>query len=182
MNASNCHPWSEDVKVLLMELGCCKFILCTLYVFFLKRQLTRTLETTIFEKIKHTQRYLSKSKEYRKLISDTDDGKQAWNKLKTRFEPSTRARIVALLDEFFSSSGKNTYSGKINQISGDSAEAYRIEIKIPDSYNEVQKSPLRDKSQKAMEDEMQVIQDRYVWNLLPKSQPKSFKRCMGLHT
>ncbi|GBN70450.1 hypothetical protein AVEN_130001-1 [Araneus ventricosus] len=47
--------------------------------------------------------YLSISKECRKLISDTDDGKQAWLKLKTRFEPSTRARIVALLDEYFSS-------------------------------------------------------------------------------
>ncbi|GBL94684.1 hypothetical protein AVEN_83997-1 [Araneus ventricosus] len=105
LNALNYHSWSEDAKVLLMEKGCWKFILGT------ESPLSeRTTEKDIQDnKVKirkdrvYSTLYFSISKEYRKLISDTDDGPKAWIKLKPNVKPSSRARIIALLDEFFNS-------------------------------------------------------------------------------
>ena len=45
--------------------------------------------------------YQSLSKEYRPLISSTTDGAVAWKILSDHFEPTTRARIIQLLDDFF---------------------------------------------------------------------------------
>ncbi|GBM36392.1 hypothetical protein AVEN_234783-1 [Araneus ventricosus] len=41
-------------------------------------------------------------KTHRPLISDTEDARQAWEKLKQLFRPESRARAVALTDAFFS--------------------------------------------------------------------------------
>ncbi|GFY00927.1 retrovirus-related Pol polyprotein from transposon TNT 1-94 [Trichonephila clavipes] len=44
----------------------------------------------------------SVSNEFKSLISGTTDGAEAWKILRKHFEPTTRARIIQLLDEFFS--------------------------------------------------------------------------------
>ncbi|GFU03051.1 retrovirus-related Pol polyprotein from transposon TNT 1-94 [Trichonephila clavipes] len=41
------------------------------------------------------------SKEFKSLISGTTDGAEAWKILREHFEPTTKARIIQLLDEFF---------------------------------------------------------------------------------
>ncbi|GFU91904.1 uncharacterized protein TNCV_3192881 [Trichonephila clavipes] len=43
---------------------------------------------------------LSVSNEFKPLISGTTDGAEAWKILREHFEPTTRARIIQLLDEF----------------------------------------------------------------------------------
>ncbi|GBM24295.1 hypothetical protein AVEN_158858-1 [Araneus ventricosus] len=46
--------------------------------------------------------YLNTEKTHRPLISDTEDARQAWGKLKQHFRPESRARAVSLTDAFFS--------------------------------------------------------------------------------
>lgn len=50
----------------------------------------------------YTLIYRNVSNELKPLISSTTDGAEAWQILEKYFEPSTRARIVQLLDDFFS--------------------------------------------------------------------------------
>lgn len=49
----------------------------------------------------YTLIYQNISDEYKPMISSTTDGAEAWIILKHHFEPTTRARIIQLLDEFF---------------------------------------------------------------------------------
>ncbi|GBL99348.1 hypothetical protein AVEN_206767-1 [Araneus ventricosus] len=46
--------------------------------------------------------YLSIEKEFRILISDADDGAQAWGILQKHFRPDSRASVISLTDEFLS--------------------------------------------------------------------------------
>ncbi|GBL83002.1 hypothetical protein AVEN_165240-1 [Araneus ventricosus] len=49
----------------------------------------------------YTLVYQALSPEFNPLISQTTDGAEAWRILKNHFEPTTRARVIRLLDEFF---------------------------------------------------------------------------------
>ncbi|GBN65093.1 Retrovirus-related Pol polyprotein from transposon TNT 1-94 [Araneus ventricosus] len=49
----------------------------------------------------YTLIYQSLGPEFKPLISQTTDGAEAWRILKKHFEPTTRARVIQLLDEFF---------------------------------------------------------------------------------
>ncbi|GBM70049.1 hypothetical protein AVEN_249190-1 [Araneus ventricosus] len=86
LNASNYHSWSEDVNVLFMAKGCYKFILDTEPPLSEKATDKDIRDCNLRIDRAYSTLYLSISKDYRKLISDIDDGKQAWIKLKTRFE------------------------------------------------------------------------------------------------
>ncbi|XP_055947125.1 uncharacterized protein LOC129980766 [Argiope bruennichi] len=99
----NYNSWKRDLKVLLMEKGFWEFIIGTAkpcpddvsdrdkHVYELRKQ---RAYTTI---------YMGVERKYQTLISDTEDGKIAWETLKENFEPISRARLASLIDGFFSS-------------------------------------------------------------------------------
>jgi hypothetical protein len=96
----NYTSWKKDVKVLLLDRGCWNFIAGT----------AKPLEEDCSERDKrefewrknraYTTIYQSIERKYQTLIADTEDGKTAWETLKTNFEPSSRARLAGLVDEF----------------------------------------------------------------------------------
>lgn len=100
--SDNYATWAEDIKVLLLDRHCWGFIKGT------EEKLPETASSK--ERKDYNQRkdraystiYLSISPEYRTLISDIEDGKEAWLRLQQHFKPNTRARLIGLLDEFFS--------------------------------------------------------------------------------
>lgn len=102
LSSDNYATWAEDIKVLLLDRHCWGFVKGT------EEKLPDT--ATSKEKTDYNQRkdkaystiYLSISPEYRTLISDIEDGKEAWLRLQQHFKPNTRARLIGLLDEFFS--------------------------------------------------------------------------------
>ncbi|GBM32501.1 hypothetical protein AVEN_156595-1 [Araneus ventricosus] len=51
----------------------------------------------------YTTIYMGVERKYQALIADTEDGKTAWDTLKANFEPSSRARLASLVDDFFNS-------------------------------------------------------------------------------
>lgn len=49
----------------------------------------------------YTTIYQGVERQFLTLIADTTDGKAAWETLKRNFEPTTRARLASLIDEFY---------------------------------------------------------------------------------
>ncbi|GFU15718.1 CCHC-type domain-containing protein [Nephila pilipes] len=49
----------------------------------------------------YSEIFLNVEEDLQALISTTTSGEEAWTILKNHFEPITRARVAALLDEFF---------------------------------------------------------------------------------
>ncbi|GBM20492.1 hypothetical protein AVEN_256389-1 [Araneus ventricosus] len=50
----------------------------------------------------YTTIYMKVSPQYRTIIEGLTNGAEAWKKLKSRFQPDSRARVMALKHEFFS--------------------------------------------------------------------------------
>ncbi|CAL1279171.1 unnamed protein product [Larinioides sclopetarius] len=102
LNNTNFASWLDDIKVVLMEKNLWR--------------ITDGSEVSPEEKLfpkeyadfqvrknkAYATIYLNIEKEYRILISEVDDGAQAWEILQKHFRPDSRARVVALTDEFFS--------------------------------------------------------------------------------
>lgn len=103
LNFTNWFTWKTDVKVCLLHHGAWQYIESS-DVVDEKPTAETSKETTDvnLRKIRaYTIIYQHVSPELRPLISATTDGKIAWNILHEHFEPSTRARVIQLLDEFF---------------------------------------------------------------------------------
>ncbi|GBO44772.1 hypothetical protein AVEN_147963-1 [Araneus ventricosus] len=100
LDDSNYTSWKEDMKVVLMDRGCWSFIIedkpCP-------EQATER-ERFEYDWRKHrcyTTIYQGIERKFLPLIRHTTDGKEAWNILKTNFEPTSKARLAVLIDEFF---------------------------------------------------------------------------------
>lgn len=103
LNSTNYATWAADAKVLLMDRNAWDIV---------QGKETKPDATTVSSKeVKdfnlrynraYTTIYLSISPEYRTLIEDISDGKEAWERLQKHFKPESRARLVQLLDQFFS--------------------------------------------------------------------------------
>lgn len=79
--------------------------------------------------------------------------------------------------DLFDFSGKNTFSGKISELNSESdIEASNIEIEIPKNYRDCLKVNERTSWLKAMEDEIQMMKSRDVWELVP---PQKDKKIIG---
>ncbi|GBM94387.1 hypothetical protein AVEN_18417-1, partial [Araneus ventricosus] len=100
LDGSNYTSWKEDMKVVLMDRGCWSFIVednpCP----------EQATEKEKFEYDWRKQRcyttiYQGIERKFLPLIRYTTDGKEAWNILKTNFEPTSKARLAVLIDEFF---------------------------------------------------------------------------------
>lgn len=102
LNNNNYSTWREDIRVMLMEKGCWRIVSG-------EEEAPKEGES---EKIKRTfsQRtdkaystiYLHIEKEYRPLISNSQDPVTAWSCLEEHFRPDSRARVVGLTDDYFS--------------------------------------------------------------------------------
>ncbi|GBN95690.1 hypothetical protein AVEN_125273-1 [Araneus ventricosus] len=71
LDGSNYTSWKEDMKVVLMDRGCWSFII---------------------EEDKPCPEQATEKEKF---------NKEAWNILKTNFEPTSKARLAVLIDEFF---------------------------------------------------------------------------------
>ncbi|GBM35522.1 hypothetical protein AVEN_52809-1 [Araneus ventricosus] len=101
LDGSNYTSWKEDMKVVLMDRGCWSFIIekdkpCP----------EQATEKEKFEYVWRKQRcyttiYQGIERKFLPLIRHTTDGKEAWNILKSNFEPTSKARLAVLIDEFF---------------------------------------------------------------------------------
>ncbi|GFV23396.1 uncharacterized protein TNCV_4781081 [Trichonephila clavipes] len=90
--------------------------------------------------------YQSVSNEFKPLISDTTDGAEAWKILREHFETTTRARIIQLLDEFFSTgyvSGENLglficrvkrSAERLREVGHDLPALYQMIRSLPDDF------------------------------------------------
>jgi hypothetical protein len=102
LTSDNYSSWCEDAKVLLMDRNAWTIVTGT------EREPAKDADPK--EKRDYATRkakaystiYLSIEKRFRPLISGTDDGKQAWEILLNYFRPDSRARIIGLMDQFFS--------------------------------------------------------------------------------
>ncbi|GBO10326.1 hypothetical protein AVEN_56428-1 [Araneus ventricosus] len=100
LDDSNYTSWKEDMKVVLMDRGCWSFIIED------KPCPEQATEKEKFEYDWRKQRcyttiYQGIERKFLPLIRHTTDGKEAWNILKTNFEPTSKARLAVLIDEFF---------------------------------------------------------------------------------
>lgn len=102
LNRDNYVSWSEDLKALLLEKDSWSIV---------KGQEESPPATATAKERKNYQSrvnrgystiYLNVSKELRNLISDTENPKIAWETLRDFFQPKSRARLIGLLDTFFS--------------------------------------------------------------------------------
>ncbi|GBN29528.1 hypothetical protein AVEN_176812-1 [Araneus ventricosus] len=100
LDGSNYTSCKEDMKVMLMDRGCWSFIIED------KPCPEHATEKEKFEYEWRKQRcyitiYQGIERKFLPLIRHTTDGKEAWNILKTNFEPTSKARLAVLIDEFF---------------------------------------------------------------------------------
>lgn len=99
--ADNYSTWSADIKMLLIEKGCWSIVTGTekppgenadsITVRDYKLREGKALSTI----------YLNTSPKFRTLLEACQNGPDAWAKLKEYFRPDSRARIMALKQEFF---------------------------------------------------------------------------------
>ncbi|GBL91727.1 Retrovirus-related Pol polyprotein from transposon TNT 1-94 [Araneus ventricosus] len=90
LDGSNYTSWKEDMKVVLMDRGCWSFIIV--------EDKPCPEQANEKEKFEYDWR---KQRKFLPLIRHTTDGQEAWNILKTIFEPTSKARMAVLIDEFF---------------------------------------------------------------------------------
>ncbi|GBM72661.1 Retrovirus-related Pol polyprotein from transposon TNT 1-94 [Araneus ventricosus] len=101
LDGSNYTSWKEDMKVVVMDRGCWSFII--------EEDKPCPEQATEKEKFEYDWRkqrcyttiYQGIERKFLPLIRHTTDGKEAWNILKTNFEPTSKARLAVLIDEFF---------------------------------------------------------------------------------
>ncbi|GBO03582.1 hypothetical protein AVEN_262374-1 [Araneus ventricosus] len=101
LDGSNYASWKEDMKVVLMDRGCWSFII--------EEDEPCPEQATEKEKFEYDWRkqrcytiiYQGMERKFLPLIRHTTDGKEAWNILKSNFEPTSKARLAVLTDEFF---------------------------------------------------------------------------------
>lgn len=132
---SNYRQWKSNIEVLLMDRDCWGFIDGTEPA--LEENATAK-ERREFQRRKnraYTTIFLSIDESLRPLIENTKDGKTAWKILSENFEPSTRARLAALVDEFFEiryREGEDTMGNYLSRINSAVRRLAEADFKIPE--------------------------------------------------
>lgn len=101
LNGTNYGTWAKDVKAVLLDKNCWSFVIGTAIEPGKDASVKEKREFQARREKTYATIYLSITPEFRTLISDTEDGKIAWERLQKHFEPDSRARVIGLLDEFF---------------------------------------------------------------------------------
>lgn len=102
LHQDNYFTWIENIKAVLLEKNGWSFVN--------GKEETLPPEATYKDRAKFNERkqkayatiFLSLSDEIKPLISEIEDPKEAWDRLKDYYKPDSRARLVGLLDAFFS--------------------------------------------------------------------------------
>lgn len=103
LNGENYHTWRNDIKVLLMDRGCYSFIDDSEPPYKPEEMSRREIQDYNQRKARcYSTIYYSLEPEYRLLINSAADGPSAWKILKDTFEQVSRARVIYLMDSFFS--------------------------------------------------------------------------------
>ncbi|GBM16763.1 Copia protein [Araneus ventricosus] len=102
LDASNYNSWCDDVRVILLEKDCWDIVQGTETSPAEGATAKEVGDYRLRKSRAYSIIYLNTEKTHRPLISDTEDARQAWEKLKQHFRPESRARAVALTDTFFS--------------------------------------------------------------------------------
>jgi hypothetical protein len=101
LNAENYTTWKVDMKVLLIDRGCWEFVVGESKP-PTKDESERDRRNYELRKARaYTSIYQAVERKFQLLISNTTDGKIAWDTLKQNFEPTSRARLAGLIDEFY---------------------------------------------------------------------------------
>ncbi|KFM74814.1 Copia protein, partial [Stegodyphus mimosarum] len=90
------------MKMLLLDRNCWSFIEDKEEELDKSATRREKQDFTLRENRAFTTLYYGIKTEFRPLIQECSSGKEAWEVLQKQFEPKTRARIIQLLDEFFS--------------------------------------------------------------------------------
>jgi len=101
LNANNYNSWKVDMKVLLIDRGSWEFVTGNTVP---PEQTATTREKYDYQRRKdkaYTTIYQGIERQFQTLIANTLDGKEAWDILKKNFEPTSRARLSGLVDEFY---------------------------------------------------------------------------------
>ncbi|GFT44903.1 retrovirus-related Pol polyprotein from transposon TNT 1-94 [Trichonephila clavipes] len=113
LTASNWEVWKVEARVSLVHYGAWEFIEKEeerSYEEVAKLSWKDRSDLKLRKDRAFTLIYQSVSNEFKPLISSTTEGAEEWKILREHFEPTTRARIIQLLDEFFGTryvSGEN---------------------------------------------------------------------------
>lgn len=98
LDVGNWKTWKHKIKVLLLHYRTWEFVKDVKNVATENPNMARKLR----KDRAYTLIYLSLSNEFKPLIANATDGAKAWKILSDHFELTTRARVIQLLDNFFS--------------------------------------------------------------------------------
>ncbi|GBM57247.1 hypothetical protein AVEN_33487-1 [Araneus ventricosus] len=102
MDDSNYTTWKDDMKDLLIDRGCLSFVIGEEEPFPEKATEKERFEHDCRWQRCYTTIYKGIGRKFLPLIRHRfTDGKQAWDILKSNFEPTSTVRLAVLLDEFF---------------------------------------------------------------------------------
>lgn len=159
LDHSNYATWVNDIRVVLMEKNCWRIVSGeekqpvakteTAAADASATEATATDKTVSEKSVRdftmrqdraYSTIYLNISKEYRALITDTQDPKVAFKRLEDHFQPKSRARIVGLNDDFFSCRINSdeeigVFAARLKKIGADLA---KVDNPIPDWYKSFQ--------------------------------------------
>ncbi|GBL92378.1 hypothetical protein AVEN_255943-1 [Araneus ventricosus] len=90
-DASNYNSWCDDVRVILLEKDCWHIVQGTETPPAEGATAKEVRDYRLRKSRAYSIIYLNTEKTHRPLISDTEDARQAWEKLKQHFRPESRA-------------------------------------------------------------------------------------------
>ncbi|GBN38141.1 hypothetical protein AVEN_182837-1 [Araneus ventricosus] len=114
LDSTNYDTWCSDIKVLLLERDCWDIVA--------EREAAPVVkEFNLRFNRAYTTIYMNVSPQYRTIIEVITNGAESWKKLKSHFQPDSRARVMALKHEFFSTviepdESVGLYASKLSRI------------------------------------------------------------------
>lgn len=135
LKGENYRQWKADVEVLLMDRDCWGFVEGSEPSLEASASAKERRDYQRRKNKAYTTIYLSIEERLRPLIGETKDGKEAWEILRDNFEPSTRARLAALIDEFFEIRYRpeaDTMGEYVSRITSATKRLENAGFKIPD--------------------------------------------------
>ncbi|GFR16213.1 retrovirus-related Pol polyprotein from transposon TNT 1-94 [Trichonephila clavata] len=102
LTSNNYHTWKQDITAILIDHDCWDIIKGTEQPPSKESSNNEKLDSDTRKNRVFSTIYLNIAEVLRPLISNTTDGKEAWDILHKYFLPDSRARLIGLLDTFFS--------------------------------------------------------------------------------
>ncbi|GBN92948.1 Retrovirus-related Pol polyprotein from transposon TNT 1-94 [Araneus ventricosus] len=125
LDSTNYATWCSDIKILLLDRDCWDIVAEREAAPVVKEgdeiDARKFKEFNLRFNRAYTTIYMIVSPQYRTIIEGLTNGAEAWKKLKSHFQPDSRARVMALKHEFFSTviepdESIGLYSSKLSRI------------------------------------------------------------------